>query len=45
VVPFDDRGLERSLERLAERLSIAVDDHEVVLRGRCAACVAAARRE
>jgi Fur family ferric uptake transcriptional regulator len=39
VIPFDDRGLERSLERLAERLNIAVHGHEVVLRGACERCV------
>jgi Fur family ferric uptake transcriptional regulator len=38
VIPFDDRGLERSLERLAERLNVAVHEHEVVLRGACERC-------
>jgi Fur family ferric uptake transcriptional regulator len=41
VIPFDDRGLERSLERLADRLDVAIDEHEVVLRGECAQCAAA----
>lgn len=38
VIPFDDRALERSLERLAERLDVAVAEHEVVLRGECGRC-------
>jgi Fur family ferric uptake transcriptional regulator len=38
VIPFDDSGLERSLEQLAERLNVAVHEHEVVLRGECERC-------
>ncbi len=38
LVPFGDPGLERSIERLANRLGFRVDDHEVVLRGACARC-------
>ena len=38
VIPFDDRGLERSLEQLAKRLNVAVHEHEVVLRGECECC-------
>jgi len=38
IEPFHDPGLERAIERLAGRLSFAVDDHEVVLRGECSAC-------
>ncbi|MEA2311294.1 MAG: Fur family transcriptional regulator, ferric uptake regulator [Solirubrobacteraceae bacterium] len=41
VTPFDDRALERSLVRLAERLNVDVRDHEVVLRGACDRCAAA----
>jgi Fur family transcriptional regulator, ferric uptake regulator len=39
LIPFDDRGLERSLERLAERLNVTVHNHEVVLRGSCDRCL------
>ena len=38
IEPFHDPGLERAIKRLAGRLSFAVDDHEVVLRGECSAC-------
>jgi Fur family ferric uptake transcriptional regulator len=38
VVPFDDRDLERVIERLAGRLEFRTDDHEVVLHGECRAC-------
>lgn len=38
VVPFDDRDLERAIERLARRLEFRTDDHEVVLHGACSAC-------
>jgi len=41
LVPFDDSALEQSIEQLADRLGFAVDDHEVVLHGRCAACASA----
>lgn len=36
--PFHDPGLEQAIERLAARLSFAVEGHEVVLRGECRAC-------
>ncbi len=38
LVPFDDSDLERSIERLADRLGFRVDAHEVVLRGTCERC-------
>jgi Fur family transcriptional regulator, ferric uptake regulator len=38
VVPFDDRELERAIERLSRRLEFRADDHEVVLHGACRAC-------
>jgi len=38
VLPFEDAGLERSIERLSRHSSFAVDDHDVVLRGVCVAC-------
>jgi Fur family ferric uptake transcriptional regulator len=38
LVPFHDRDLERSIERLSQRLGFRTDDHEVVLRGSCDRC-------
>ena len=38
VVPFDDPDLESTIERLSTRLEFDVDEHDVVLRGACAAC-------
>jgi len=38
VVPFDDPELESTIESLSRRLEFDVDEHDVVLRGACAAC-------
>lgn len=38
VVPFEDDGLERALELLAERGDFSVDSHDVTLHGRCSGC-------
>jgi Fur family transcriptional regulator, ferric uptake regulator len=38
LVAFDDPGLERAIDGLAERLGVRVDGHEVVLRGACEEC-------
>jgi Fur family ferric uptake transcriptional regulator len=38
VVPFDDSELEQTIERLSSRHEFDIDEHEVVLRGACAAC-------
>jgi len=38
VSSFEDRDLERALEQVARRHDYAVDDHDVVLRGRCPVC-------
>jgi Fur family transcriptional regulator, ferric uptake regulator len=38
VVPFDDPELESTIEALSRRLEFDVDEHDVVLRGACAAC-------
>ncbi|MGO9751563.1 MAG: Fur family transcriptional regulator [Solirubrobacteraceae bacterium] len=38
VVPFDDRDLERAIERLTRRLEFRADEHEVVLHGACSDC-------
>jgi Fur family transcriptional regulator, ferric uptake regulator len=36
--PFSDDGLERAIDRLSERLSLRVSEHEVVIHGACEAC-------
>jgi Fur family ferric uptake transcriptional regulator len=38
VTPFDDRALERSIERLSRTVDFQVAQHDVVLRGSCAEC-------
>jgi Fur family ferric uptake transcriptional regulator len=38
VTPFDDRALERSIERLCRSVDFQVAEHDVVLRGACADC-------
>jgi Fur family transcriptional regulator, ferric uptake regulator len=38
LVAFDDRDLERSIDRLSRRLGFRMQGHEVVLRGDCPAC-------
>jgi Fur family ferric uptake transcriptional regulator len=39
VEPFEDRELERTMVRLAQRLPpFKVEDHEVVLHGECSRC-------
>lgn len=38
LMPFDDRDLERAIDRLARRLKFHTEDHEVVLHGACSAC-------
>jgi Fur family ferric uptake transcriptional regulator len=38
LVPFDDGDLERSIDRVSRRLGFDTRDHEVILRGDCAAC-------
>jgi Fur family ferric uptake transcriptional regulator len=41
LTPFDDRGLERAIGRVSERLEgFRVSDHEVVLHGACNTCSA-----
>ncbi len=42
VTPFDDPGLERAIDDLGKRVDYVVADHDVILRGRCPACVRAA---
>lgn len=38
VTPFRDEELERALTRVSERVAFVVDEHEVVLHGRCGDC-------
>jgi Fur family ferric uptake transcriptional regulator len=36
--PFTDAGLERAVHRAAERVPMAVSEHEIVLHGTCREC-------
>jgi Fur family transcriptional regulator, ferric uptake regulator len=38
VEPFSDPALEREIDRLSDRVPLAVAEHEIVLRGTCAQC-------
>jgi Fur family ferric uptake transcriptional regulator len=38
IAPFEDPALEQAIARVSERLSFAVDDHDVVLHGACGDC-------
>jgi Fur family ferric uptake transcriptional regulator len=38
VTEFEDRELERAIDRLAGRVDYAIDGHDVTLRGECPAC-------
>jgi Fur family transcriptional regulator, ferric uptake regulator len=38
LVPFHDPALERSIDRLSNRLGFDTTDHEVTLRGNCPDC-------
>jgi Fur family ferric uptake transcriptional regulator len=38
IAPFSDPTLEQAIERVSQRLSFAVDDHDVVLHGACSDC-------
>jgi Fur family transcriptional regulator, ferric uptake regulator len=38
VTAFEDRDLERAIERLSGRVDYAIDAHDVTLRGECPAC-------
>lgn len=42
VTPFEDRMLERAIDDLGRRLDYSVGDHDVILRGKCPQCTAAA---
>ena len=36
--PFTEEALERAVEQVAERVALAVSEHEIVLHGTCADC-------
>jgi Fur family transcriptional regulator, ferric uptake regulator len=38
LVAFDDPGLERAIDELADRLGVRVASHDVLLRGACRRC-------
>lgn len=38
VAPFEDDALERTIDRLADRVDFDVAEHEIVLHGSCAGC-------
>ena len=40
VIPFEDEELERSIQRLARKVTFTVAEHDVVLHGSCAECSA-----
>jgi Fur family ferric uptake transcriptional regulator len=40
LMPFSDPALEQAIERLSERVPLAVSEHEIVLRGSCPDCAA-----
>ena len=42
VTPFEDPKLERAIDDLGRRLDYSVGDHDVILRGKCPQCTAAA---
>jgi Fur family ferric uptake transcriptional regulator len=38
VIPFADDELEATIDRVAERVTFEVAEHEIVLHGACADC-------
>jgi Fur family ferric uptake transcriptional regulator len=38
IEPFEDPSLEQAIEQVSQRLSFAVDEHDVVLHGACSDC-------
>jgi Fur family ferric uptake transcriptional regulator len=38
LIPFEDRSLERAIDKVAGRMSFDVSEHDVVLRGHCERC-------
>lgn len=43
IIPFSDEELETAISGLARRVAFQVDEHEIVLHGRCADCAATPR--
>jgi Fur family ferric uptake transcriptional regulator len=41
LTAFDDPEFEDAIDRLADRLGIRIDDHDVLLRGTCRSCAGA----
>jgi Fur family transcriptional regulator, ferric uptake regulator len=39
AIPFEDEALERAIGALEKRLAASVDEHDVILKGRCPDCV------
>jgi Fur family ferric uptake transcriptional regulator len=39
LTPFSDDGLERAIHRLADRMSLEVRAHDVLIRGKCERCL------
>jgi Fur family ferric uptake transcriptional regulator len=40
VMPFSDEALERAIDKLSQRVPLAVSEHEIVLHGSCSDCAA-----
>jgi Fur family ferric uptake transcriptional regulator len=38
AIPFEDPALEQAIEALGKRLAARVDEHDVILKGRCPDC-------
>ncbi|MDX6586970.1 MAG: Fur family transcriptional regulator, ferric uptake regulator [Solirubrobacterales bacterium] len=38
AIPFEDDALEQAIEALGKRLAASVDEHDVILKGRCPDC-------
>ena len=38
AIPFEDEALERAIESVGKRIAASVDEHDVVLKGRCPDC-------
>ena len=38
AMPFEDEALEQAIDALGKRLAASVDEHDVILKGRCPDC-------
>ncbi|MGA8746894.1 MAG: Fur family transcriptional regulator [Solirubrobacterales bacterium] len=43
LIPFEDSGLERAIDRVSDRVHFQVTEHDVVLRGLCERCASLKR--